>query len=188
MRKSVSIFILAAVAALSGCGDDENCGPGEAAADGIQIEVDGQTLSYGNFTSSPNNDCPDPGGGPTALTIEGEQVFPATSATFHLTFCLPSPDDIGESPIALSGDDRVQVIDVSGEIDGCRVFRDASQTPSGTIAFIGYCDDGLHPGGYALELSGSVPALRACAIDAGTGQDSVTLDVSGRAAIDAINL
>lgn len=184
IRLAVSIALLSSI----GCGDDEVCGPQQTPADGIQIDVDDQTITYGAFTSSPNNDCPDPGGGPTSLTIEGEQVSPGASATFHMTFCLPSPDEIGAEPIPLSGDDRVQVIDVSGEIGGCRVFRDSSQAPSGTIAFIGYCDDGLNPGGYALELSGTVPGRRACDVDAGTGEDSVTLTLSGRAAVSAINL
>ena len=183
MRISLSAILLCVSL---GCGDDEVCGPGEAAADGVTIEVGGQTITHGDFTSSPNNDCPDPGGGPTSLTIEGKQTSPAGSAV--LTLCVPSPDEIGAAPIPLAGDDRIQIIDVGGEIDGCRLFRDPAQPASGTITFFGYCDDGLSPDGYALELSGTVPGRRACPVDAGMTDEPVTLALSGKAAVAAINL
>lgn len=177
----VSLVLISTV----GCGDDEVCGPGEATADGVSMEIDGTALSYGSFTSSPNNDCP--GDGPTSLTIEGRQLSPPpTAGTFALTFCLPNPDDIGSDPIELEGDSLVEVVDISGEADGCTFLIDRTRPRTGTIAFIGYCDDGSNPAGYAIELDGSVPVLQTCPAGPANAPNAVTL--SGQASVDAINL
>ncbi len=138
-------------------------------------------MTYGNFTSSENNDCS--AGARPSLSIEGEQLSPPASATFHLTLCLPSPDDIGSSEISLPDDDKVQVIDASAEVDGCAIGLAGSAT--GTARFLGYCEDGLDPAGYALELSLEIPAERTCN---GDPPESLSLAVSGRAAVAPINL
>lgn len=180
--------LLAALLCVSaGCGDDQVCGPGEATADAITVDVAGESLSYGNFTSSANNDCPDEDGVPTALTIEGEQTSPTPSRRFVMTFCLPSPDEIGSDPVPLAGDARLEVVDSSGEAGGCIISRDSSMPATGTISFVGYCDDGVNGQGYAIQIDGAIPGIRTCPVDAGPGEDAVTLTISGQAAVSAIN-
>lgn len=181
IMRTALVASLAALAGAAGCGDDAACGPADTPADAITMTVDGVELGYGAFTSSPNNDCPDPDG-PTSLTLAGEQIEPEQTG-FALTFCLPRPDRITADPIPID-DDRVEVVDVSGQIDGCQIARDSGEAATGTITFIGYCADGLEPAGYAIELSATFPGTRTCA-----GVDEpVDLVLSGSASVMAINL
>jgi hypothetical protein len=51
--------------------------------------------------------------------------------------------------------------------------------PSGTARFLGYCDGGENPAGYALEISGTVPLVRTC----GATMDNVTGTLAGTVAV-----
>lgn len=169
--------------AAAGCSDDEVCGPGDIAAAGATATSGADSVSYGDFWSSPNNDCSQMGH-PTSLTLEGKQV----DGNFFLTFCIPRPDEIGDTPIALDDLEHIEVITVSGDIgDGCLILRDPAVTPTGTIEFIGYCDEGLAEDGYAIRLSGTVGGTRSCnGTDAGTTMESITIDLAGEVAVEAI--
>src|SRR5262245_28309449 len=84
-----------ALAALAGCSDDDaTCGPGNAAADGITVTIGAETVRYGAFTSSVNNDCTIAGSGVISTTIQGMQV----GAGSAMSFCLPRPDLLGAEP------------------------------------------------------------------------------------------
>jgi hypothetical protein len=164
----------------AGCAGQE-CGPGEAPAAGVNALLAGQSISYGGFTSSPNNDCSVPGA-PTSLTLDGVQTDPAPSRTLHLTFCLPRPDRLGSGPVALDDTERVEVIDIFGELDdGCLFLLDRDVPPTGTIDFQGYCDQGLDAAGYAVVLDGTVAATNMC-----TGE-RVTVELGGSAAVQALD-
>jgi len=170
----------------TGCGDSEGeCGPGDAPAAGVSTTVDGVTILYGGFDSSPNNDCTAPGG-PTSLSIHGFQSEPAPSVPFSITFCLPRPDQVGSEPVSLANAELVEVVDVSAELEGgCILVLDRSTPPSGTIRFAGYCGSGLSESGYAIELDGAVAGLRICA---GMADEPVTMTLGGAAAVTAAAL
>lgn len=178
----------AVVVAGAGCGggEEEVCGPGEAPAAGVTATIGDDSVMYGSFTSSPNNDCPPSPDAPISLTLDGSQFLNAG----FLTFCLPRPTELGDSPVSLTDSDHFQVIDVRAELDNaCRVFQDESSAPSGTVQFLGYCDGGLDPAGYAIEFSGAVPGVRQCPDGAGgTTEESITITLSGQASVRAMNL
>lgn len=151
-------------------------------ADGIVASVGGETVTYGSFISSPNNDCTPPDRRPTSITIDGRQVDPVPSMSLIMTFCLPRPDVIDSAPVTVDDFDTLQVIDVFGELsDGCLVLFDRTQPVTGQANFEGYCDEGLSPGGYALSLSATIPVTRMC-----DGQPD-TIELSGRAQVEALN-
>ena len=159
--------LLAGIGLWAGCDDGgaRVCGPGDAPAAGVTSSAGeaGATIAYGQFTSSPNNDCPRPGGGLTSITVDGVQTDPTPSIPYHMTFCLPRPEQIDDGPISLADDSLVQVIDVWAELpDGCRLHLDRSAPPEGTIEFLGYCEAGLAPEGYAITLDATIPGERIC--------------------------
>lgn len=172
------------LAALPGCGSDAECGPGDAPAAGVTATIGTETAMYGSFTSSANNDCPPSPDAPISLTLDGSQV--ATTGGF-LTFCLPRPTELGDSPVSLDDNAHFQVIDVRGELAGdCRVIQDENGTPSGTVEFLGYCDGGLDPAGYAIAFSGTVPGVRQCPDgNGGMTEESVAITLSGQASVEA---
>lgn len=181
-------LIAGVVAALgaSGCSGDD-CGPGDAPADGVTLTSGAASQTFGGFHSSANNDCPPPGGsGPTSLTVEGHQVDPAVSNRF-LTLCLPRPDQIGGDPVALDDDSLVQVIDVMAQdSDGCRYDLDRTgELGSATVALSGFCKDGTDAAGYALSLSGTLPMTRTCG---SAGAEPVTMTLAGTVAVTADQL
>lgn len=174
-----------------GCGgDDAVCGPADAPPAGATVAIEGDPggIAYGAFTSSPNNDCPPPGGGPTSLTIEGTQTDLAPGERFSMVLCLPRPDEIGSAPVSLDDDQLVQLIDVNARLDGdCTLRLDASTPPSGTITFSGYCDDGNDGSGYALIFDGSAAGTRTCPDGAGGSTDEpATITLTGSVAVEAI--
>ena len=176
-----------------GCGgDDAVCGPADAPLAGAAVAIEGNpgggTIAYGDFTSSPNNDCPPPGGGPTSLTIEGTQTDLAPGERFSMVLCLPRPDEIGGESVALDDDRLVQLIDVNARLDGdCTLRLDASTPPSGTITFSGYCGDGNAGSGYALIFDGSATGTRTCPDGAGGSTDEpATITLTGSVAVEAI--
>ena len=169
--------------ASAGCPGDDDCGPGGAPAAGVTLTVEGETVAYGGFTASVNNDCTISGAGVISVSVHGTQ----TGGSQALTLCLPRPDLLGADPVALvpsrvppRAEDRAMVIDTSAALaGGCTVQKDVTGEPAGTARFAGYCDGGAHPGGYALELSGTVPLVRTC----GATMDEVTGTLAGTVAV-----
>ncbi|MBZ0233916.1 MAG: hypothetical protein K8M05_16430 [Deltaproteobacteria bacterium] len=186
MRVALAAFVLgtAAAAALAGCGDDDSCGPGDAPADGITLTIDGETVTYGGFTASENNDCTVNGSGVISVSVHGTQV----GGTSSLTLCLPRPDLLGADPVPLvpsrptpMPDDRAMVIDSSAALaGGCTAQKDLTMMPSGTARFLGYCDGGTSAAGYALELAGIVPLVKTC----GATMENVSGTLAGTVAVD----
>ncbi len=174
-----------------GCGGDEaECGPpaGLVSA-GVSAQVDAVEIVYGDFTSSPNNDCPPAEGGPTSLTIEGLQREPATDGRFSVVFCVPRPDEIGSEPVAIDDLRLLDLSDVNAELDErCTLRRDYDQAPSGTVEFVGYCDAGLNQAGYVLTLAATVPGVERCTDDNGDRVETpVSITLSGSAEVEAIS-
>lgn len=173
----------AALAGLAGCGDDDSCGPGEAPADGITLTVGGETVTYGGFTASENNDCTVNGSGVISVSVHGTQVGGSSS----LTLCLPRPDLLGADPVPLvpsrptpMAEDRAMVIDSSAALaGGCTAQKDITMMPSGTARFLGYCDGGASTAGYALELTGTVPLVKTC----GAVMENVSGTLAGTVAV-----
>ena len=170
--------------ASAGCGDDDaTCGPGDAPASGLTLTVAGETVSFGSFTASENNDCTDFSSGVISVSVHGTQAGGAQP----LTLCLPRPDLLGATPVAVvpnrnppMAGDRVQLVDVSaGLAGGCAVVLDAAAAPTVTATFTGYCDGGKDPAGYAVALSGDVTLTRTCN---GT-TDTVTGTLGGQVAV-----
>lgn len=163
------------------------CGPGDAPVTGVTVDIPGATIVYGGFTSSPNNDCTPPGG-PTSLNLDGIQVDPTSDVDYHLTFCLPRPEELGDGPVSLDDTRLVQVMDVRAKLaNGCRLDMDIATPPSGTIEMQGYCDGGLHAGGYAIALTGTVPGILTCDDEDGMPQEQpVTITLGGTAAVEAM--
>lgn len=189
-----ALGVAACVLGSAGCGgEDAVCGPADAPPAGATVAIGGPggdaTIAYGDFTSSPNNDCPPPGGSPiTSLTIEGTQTGLAPDERFSMVLCLPRPDEIGSAPIALDDDSLVQLIDVNARLDGdCFLRLEAGTAPSGTITFAGYCDDGSAESGYALTFDGSAAGIRTCLDGAGGSTDEpATITLTGSVAVEAI--
>ena len=175
-----------------GCGSDgQDCGLGNIASVALTATIAEESVKYDDFTSSPNNDCPAPEGGPTSLTVDGKQADPGLASPRFLTFCLPRPGQIDGSPIALPASDRIQVIAANAQLaNNCTLELDSTGTPSGTIRFLGYCKDGVDPAGYAIELAGSLPGIKKCpsGVGGGTIDEPVTIELSGTSAVAAINL
>lgn len=159
---------LAALAALAlaGCSDDATCGPGAATADGATLTVDGQTFRYGGWIGGQNNDCNIIGTGVISVTVAGTQ----TGDTSPLTLCLPRPDLLDATPVALThdrippaADDRAQLIDAVAVLAGGCVARLDSTLPlAATASFTGLCDDGGDPAGFAVTLAGTIPVNVTC--------------------------
>jgi hypothetical protein len=169
-----------ATLALAGCGD-EVCGPGDAPPDGVVASVAGETIRYGGFTSSPNNDCTPPGAQATSLTVDGRQLDPQPSGSYGITLCIPRPGDLNGALVTLGDPDRLQLIDIYAELaDGCLVQFDRTGQLSGTASFEGFCGDGTDPAGYAIAFDAGVPVTRMC-----DGQAD-TLQLSGRVAVEAM--
>lgn len=177
--------LLLAVGALAatGCSDDATCGPGAAGAAGLTLTVGAETVTYGGFTASVNNDCTIAGSGVISVSVHGTQV----GGTAALTLCLPRPDLLGADPVPLApsrvppqADDRVQVIDASATLAaGCTAAIDPTLAPAGTAGFTGYCADGADPAGYALALTGTVPVRVTCP----AGTTAMTATLGGAAAV-----
>jgi hypothetical protein len=178
-RTATAVIVLGLGLGLApGCGD-EVCGPGDAPNAGVTLAVDGRALSFGDFTSSANNDCTPAGAEVTSLTLEG---FQQGVADHQLTFCLPRPDRIGEEPIPITEVARLEVIDVVAADDGCTLTLDRDRPLAGTARFEGYCAAGGDPAGYALSFDAQLPLVRTCG-DADPAD--VSGELSGRTAVSA---
>jgi len=169
--------------ALAGCGDDTVCGPGDQPTEAITGEVASMQISYDSFLSSPNNDCPTDGS-PTSITIEARQQ----GTNRPLVFCLPRPESIDNTPIAVDDDTLIQVIDSFADVGGCLMSVDRSRPVSGTLTFEGFCDDGQNADGYALTFDATFPVTLSCTNDGGMSETAETLTLSGRTAVAAAQL
>lgn len=185
-RSSTEVVVaLCAAMSLAACSDDDgSCGPGGAAADGITVTIGGETLRYGGFTSSVNNDCTLAGSGVISTTIQGTQQ----GGSAQLSLCLPRPDLLGgAAPLSANhvpptADDRVQLFDVSATLStGCTARLVVAATPTGTATFDGYCAGGTDPAGYALTLAGTAPVTVTCP----AGPSETTATLAGTAAVVA---
>ncbi len=182
-RRLATLLGLALAATAAGCSDDAACGPGDAPTAGVTLTVAGETITYGGFVASMNNDCTIAGSGVISVTIHGSQ----SDATQALTLCLPRPDLLTATPVDLVrdptpplADDRAQVVDVSANLaGGCTVAKDPAGTPTGTATFVGYCADGYDPAGYAIAFAGEVPLVRTC----GAIEAQVTGTLGGRVSV-----
>jgi hypothetical protein len=165
------------------------CGPGEAPVAGLSADITtsggAASVSFGSFTSSPNNDCTPAEGGATSITVDGTQTG---QPNFHITFCLPRPTELGADPVSVTDVEHLEIIDINARLDAdCLLVLDRTSPGTGSITFAGYCGDGLDPGGYAMEFSATIPGTRICTGgDAGTAQESVDIALSGSVAVSAI--
>ena len=186
-RAWVGLAALAAAFALASCSDDGpsgTCGPGDAPAAAFTVAIGGETVTYGGFTASINNDCTDFASGVISMTIHATQV----GGTGNLTLCLPRPDLVGDAPVAwaptrLPPDpaDRLQLVDASATLaGGCTVARDQAAVAGGALTFSGYCDGGTDPAGFAITVSSTLGLRRTCP----AGTESVVGTATGTVAVD----
>ena len=177
---------LATLATTGGCGGDDQCGPDDAPAQGLSIAIGDQTLTFGDATSSPNNDC-SIDGAPTSLTIDIFQISPTPTTRRALTLCIPRPDRLLDGRVVLTEDDvttGIQLIDLFADESGCLLSFNRGEGVSASGQFNGVCDDGASPEGYSLELSGSIPVTRNCQ----GNEESLSVQLSGRFAVTALQL
>jgi hypothetical protein len=167
---------LVAAAAGAGCSGGD-CGPGTAAADGLELAGTGVDVRYAGLGATANNDCPDPGApsGVVSLTINGTQ----TGSSFAVTLCIPRPDRLAAGDTAQLGTD-VRIVDLGAILTGgCTLARATTMTPSGTVTAAGMCGNGRDAAGFALTFDGTVPMKRTC----GTQVDVLVLALTGTVAV-----
>ena len=155
----IAALVIAEVAVLaSGCGD-ESCGPLTEAALAIPATIESNEIVWENWRSSPNNDCGE-AGGPISLTVEADQV----GSSRGLTLCLPRPDKLSGSSVAITESGLVQIIDVFADTSGvdCLAALDRTRAATGTLAFPGLCDEGLNDAGYSLSFDINIPMTITC--------------------------
>lgn len=178
MRASFPLLVVLGFCAAIGC-EDEVCGPSEGSAQSITTAIGDASITYGEWRSSPNNDCGEPGG-PVSLTLDAQQE----GASFALTLCLPRPDKLSASPVDIADSTRVQIIDVFADVGAdCIASFDRTRPADGTIAFPGICGDGDGPEGYSLQLDARIPMSIACE---GLDPEIVSMDLSGLIAVEAV--
>ncbi len=152
---------------LAACSSGPHCGPGDAPTVGIVAMGTGVTLTYGNFTSSPNGDC-----GATSITIEGKT---ADNVGFF-TVCVPHPENL---PGGLAFGPDANLVDTSGMASSCMFKIDSSMAPTGRISTTGECKNGTSSAGFAMTVTGNAllkPTM--CAMTS-----SVPVTLSGTVAV-----
>lgn len=190
MPRTPSLLLVLGLAAapllpLAACGDDQACGPGDTTGSDVTATSSAGQIVFADFTSSPNNDCPE-AGAPTSITIEAQQSSPTTTLRASLTLCLPRPDLIDTAPIDLADDSLVQIIDVTQRPEpGCLITLDRSVAAAGSITFTGFCGDGQGSEGYAIVLDGTVGGQLACETDGGMTAEAISVTLRGSAAVAA---
>jgi len=151
----------------AGCGD-EVCGPEPGLPTTLNAAIGTETVSYGEWRSSPNNDCGETGG-PVSLTLEAIQV--GTSRGF--TLCFPRPDKLSGT-VDIASSNLVQVIDVFADLEpDCLASLDRTKANAGTINFSGVCDDGTAAEGYSMEMQIDLPMTVTCS--AGTSEERLLI-------------
>lgn len=166
----------------AGCGPGaESCGPAGAPATGLVASGGPATLTYGQFTGRPNNDCPASGApmGVISLTITGMQTD--TGGGGFATLCVGRPDLLANQPLAIGFDTTaaVRVFELNGQANGCTFSVDRSQPPGGTASTSGLCGNGSDGAGFALMLDATLTLTRTC----GSTVDSVPVTLHGRVAV-----
>ena len=172
----LSSISLAAVAALGGCSDDA-CGPGDAPATGLIVGDQDQKLTFGNLTSSANNDCPDSSApsGVISLTVNGSQ----TDGQGLLTLCIPRPDQLPGSVQLGGATSGVRIIDMHGTFNNCNYSIEQTRPVSGTVLGHGVCNNGTNGAGYSLVFDGHLSLKRECP----TATDTIAVNISGEVAV-----
>ena len=185
-RVLCAILALMAPATL-GCSsdDDASCGPGdlEGGALSLATATSGPALTFAELHAGANNDCPLSEAAPTSISIQGQQTN--AGATGFLTLCLPLPADVTPTPISFDDTDHIVIFDFRGQdADGCtlRVDRQGDLS-SGLVSIEGFCDNGTHPSGFAISLSGTLPFVRTCPSEGGPDTET---DELGTLAGDAV--
>lgn len=177
---SVALLALGSAAGCGGGGGD-SCGPGGAPDSGLVASGGGLTLTYGQFTGRPNNDCPASGApmGVISLTITGMQTD--TGGGGFATLCVGRPDQLASQPLGLGFDAAaaVRVFEINGQANGCTFSVDPSQLPGGTASATGLCGNGSDAAGFALVLDATLALTRTC----GTTIDTVPVTLRGRVAV-----
>lgn len=152
---------------------------------GVTATAGSTVITYGQFTSSANNDCPTQGA-PTSLTVQGLQTDPQTSMTFSIVLCLPQPNKIGSAPISITNTDLVRVINVNAGVSGCNLTLDRTVPLSGTVQFSGFCSNGTSPQGYALSFNAGAGGELVCPTDGGSPMvTKQQIALAGTAAVTA---
>jgi hypothetical protein len=86
-----------------------------------------------------------------SLTLEGEHK----DGPGLITFCVPRPDQLAKQPAPLNSE-QARIIDLNGEVGGCRYQFDAARPVTGTFAASGLCDAGANKAGYAITIDGAL--------------------------------
>jgi hypothetical protein len=172
-----SLFLLATSLSVAACSDDASCGPGSAAATFAVGNGSDVMLTYGDLTSSANNDCPaaDAPSGVVSLTVNATQ----TGGSSVVTFCIPRPDTLASAGGQLGTD--VKVVDFNGTADTCTLTLNTLAPPSGTVNADGVCKNGQDKAGYALAFNGHLVLNRSCS----GANDMVPVTLSGTVAVSA---
>ncbi len=166
---------------LAGCPSDDECGVGDAPANGLAASSADVTIRYTNLTSLLGNDCPamDAPEGVVSVSIEGQQE----GGTGLITLCIPRPDLLmqGDRSIGTSlAQADVNIFDLTGsDAAGCTYAFDSTRPPTGTATGSGVCKNGDDPAGFAIDLDARVSLRRTCN---GT-TDSIAVTLVGRAAV-----
>ncbi len=178
MRMPITLLCLLVGYSLLGC-DDEVCGPSEESLTSISVSLGSSEIVYGDWQSSPNNDCGEVGG-PVSLTLDAQQQ----GASFALTLCLPRPDKLSKTPVDVAEASRIRIIDIFAEAsDDCIASYDRTRAPTGSIGFPGLCGDGDGPEGFSLDLNFTAPMTIACD---GLDAESTEIQFSGLVAVETL--
>ena len=176
MRWRLFVLGVSAIFA-SGCGGREHCGPDDSPTVGLVASSADIALTYGDLTSSQNQDCPDPHApqGVISLTVNGTQV----DGMGFITLCASRPDQLGEGvPIGSA----FEIVDFNGEANSCTFKLANGAAPTGTARSSGLCDNGASPDGYALTLTGSLVLQRLCS----SSTDTVEFQLAGTVAVQPL--
>lgn len=174
----ITLFTMLSAVTVSGC-DDEVCGASADSLASIATNLGDSEIIYGDWRSSPNNDCGETGG-PVSLTLDAQQE----GANFALTLCLPRPDKLSATPVTVTETTRIRIVDIFADVgEGCIASLDRTREASGTIAFPGLCGDGDGPDGYSLDLEFTAPMTIACD---GMDPEATQMQLSGLVAVEAV--
>ncbi|MEO8551066.1 MAG: hypothetical protein ABI678_13870 [Kofleriaceae bacterium] len=178
---SRSLCLLAISLCAAGCSDDApSCGS-NAAEFGLTAAADPVSLTYGDLMARAGNDCPAPGVDPSvvvSLTISGTQM----GGTGLINFCIPRPDQMNDTDIALGADVKLDTL--NGSDAACTYVLDKTHIPTGTLHAMGVCTDGTDPAGFALAFDGFVGLTQTCG---STAPASVAVRLGGTVAVTPVH-
>ena len=167
--------------------EEEICGPAEIETPQIILQIqenNSTSLSFGNFSASPNNDCTPVVGDPTSITVDGSQD---DNRSFHLGFCLPRPHKIGNASIDLSNEELFTELYVNGSFrsgnQDCSLRIDRSKAMNGTITFHGLCSEGTHADGFSMTIDGTIGGIQTCSTDSNDVETEIEIRLSGEISV-----